>query len=116
MEVANGPITSKADRLLADKGALVIPDILANAGGVTVSYFEWVQNKAGFYWGLEEVHQRLLIKMKASFVSVYQMHEEYSIDMRTAAYAVAIRRLSEAIAAQGTRHYFSKEQPVAGLA
>ena len=67
IELANGPINSEADAYLAQKGTLVVPDILANAGGVTVSYFEWVQNKNGYYWSLEEVHEKLHRIMQREF-------------------------------------------------
>ncbi|MCH8333017.1 Glu/Leu/Phe/Val dehydrogenase, partial [Candidatus Sumerlaeota bacterium] len=76
VEVANGPTTSEADEVLDGKGTLLIPDILANAGGVTVSYFEWVQNKAGFYWSLEEVHSKLQTSMAREFGAVYNLAEE----------------------------------------
>jgi glutamate dehydrogenase (NADP+) len=115
IEVANGPIDSQAGALLAQKGVVIIPDILANAGGVTVSYFEWVQNKSGFYWALDEVHQRLHDKMKQAFSAVYTIAEHHSIDMRRAAYAVALNRIGDAIGAQGTQNYFSKAIAVAEL-
>lgn len=107
VEVANGPVSSKADALLTDRGALVIPDILANAGGVTVSYFEWVQNRNGLYWSLEEVHQRLLGIMQKEFNAVYNLMNDLKVSMRTAAYTYALDRLGEAIGAQGTQSYFA---------
>lgn len=108
VEVANGPVTSKADAILAEKGVLVIPDILANAGGVTVSYFEWVQNRNGLAWPLEEVHRRLHEIMSTEFNRVYEFMLERKISMRLAAYAYALDRLGEAISAQGTQSYFSE--------
>ena len=84
---------------------LVIPDILANAGGVTVSYFEWVQNKAGYYWPLEEVHKKLRAIMSREFNNVYDFMGEHDIDLRTAAYAHSLKRIGEAIAAQGTKRF-----------
>lgn len=108
VEVANGPVTSKADAILAEKNVLVIPDILANAGGVTVSYFEWVQNKNGFYWSLEEVHEKLHVIMRREFNAVYELMMEQKISMRTAGYAHALNRLSAAMAAQGTQSYFAE--------
>ena len=107
VEVANGPITSEADAILNGKGTLVVPDILANAGGVTVSYFEWVQNKQRYSWSLEEVHSRLEKIMSAEFRAIYNLMEDHKIDMRTAAYAHALGRIGAAIEAHGTRRYFS---------
>jgi len=110
IEVANGPITSDADKILNEKNVLVVPDILANAGGVTVSYFEWVQNKAGYYWTLDTVHQRLHEIMVREFNTVYRLMEEKRIDMRTAAYAVGLNRIGEAVESQGTALYFAGEE------
>ena len=106
VEVANGPLTADADRILNAKGTLVLPDILANAGGVTVSYFEWVQNRAGMYWTEEDVHRRLQAIMSREFRSVYEFASEKQIDMRTSAYAQALRRIGEAISSLGTSRYF----------
>ena len=110
VEVANGPITGDADSVLNDKGMLVVPDILANAGGVTVSYFEWVQNKAGYYWELEKVQTRLHEIMSREFSAVYDLMELKHTDMRTAAYALALNRIGQAIASQGTARYFAGEE------
>ncbi len=107
IEVANGPISSKADQILTDKNVLVVPDILANAGGVTVSYFEWVQNKNGYYWGLDEVHEKLYRIMVREFNTVFDIMKKNDINMRTAAYSHALNRLGEAIHAQGTQSYFA---------
>lgn len=106
IEVANGPITSAADKVLVDKGTTVVPDILANAGGVTVSYFEWVQNRAGLYWDLEEVHRRLEEIMRREFAAVHDLADALDVDLRRAAYAHALTRLGAAIASQGTHSYF----------
>jgi len=106
VEVANGPVTSDADRLLNAAGKLIVPDILANAGGVTVSYFEWVQNRTGFYWVLEEIHERLRNIMAREFNEVYDLMALKEIDMRTAAYVLALNRIGSAIAAQGTFQFF----------
>ena len=110
VEVANGPITSEADAVLNKKGSLVVPDILANAGGVTVSYFEWVQNRGGYYWTEDEVHERLHKIMSSEFNAVHDLQEQKECDMRTAAYTLGLNRIGEAIASQGTREYFTGER------
>jgi glutamate dehydrogenase (NADP+) len=109
VEVANGPITGDADQILNEKGKLVVPDILANAGGVTVSYFEWVQNKGGYYWTVDDVRTRLHEIMSREFNAVFDLMERKQIDMRTAAYALALNRIGEAIASQGTARFFAGE-------
>ena len=105
-EVANGPINSDADKILAEKDIYVFPDILVNAGGVTVSYFEWVQNRSGWYWTLEEVNQRLQEKMRLEAEQTWKIAQDTSIDVRTAAYVHALNRLGEALDAKGTREQF----------
>jgi len=107
LELANGPVTSKADAILDGKGVVVLPDILANAGGVTVSYFEWVQNRQGYYWTVEEVHSRLKTIMEAEGRNVWDISRDKKVSMRTAAYVHALQRLSDAIAAHGTQAYFT---------
>jgi glutamate dehydrogenase len=100
-EAANGPISPDADRILTEKGIIVIPDILANAGGVTVSYFEWVQNLMNYYWSEEEVNKKLTDIMVQSFHAVYEAAEEYETDLRTAAYIISLKRITEAMKARG---------------
>jgi glutamate dehydrogenase (NADP+) len=106
-ELANGPITSNADAILEKKGIYVFPDILVNAGGVTVSYFEWVQNRNGLYWTLDEVNQTLQRKMLEETERIWSIAQELSTSVRTAAYVHAMQRLGEAIDAKGTRNYYT---------
>ena len=105
-EVANGPIDSDADKILQEKGIYVFPDILVNAGGVTVSYFEWVQNRSGWYWTLSEVNQRLKEKMQTEAEQVWNLSKDLKIDIRTAAYVQALKRLATALDAKGNKNYF----------
>ncbi len=105
-EVANGPINFAGDKILNEKGIHVFPDILVNAGGVTVSYFEWVQNRMGFYWTLDEVNSRLKQKMVEETERIWALSQEKEISPRTAAYVHALNRLGEAVSARGTKAYF----------
>jgi glutamate dehydrogenase (NADP+) len=107
LEIANGPTSVDADLILKEKNVLVVPDILANAGGVTVSYFEWVQNKSGYYWTLDKVQHQLHETMSREFAHVYQLRDVHQIDMRTAAYIHALNRHAAAVVAQGTQGFFA---------
>jgi glutamate dehydrogenase (NAD(P)+) len=100
-ELANGPTTPEADDILFEKGIIVLPDFLANAGGVTVSYLEQVQNTYNLYWELEEIHWRLREKMSRAFKSVYEMSQSKKVNMRQAAYLVSVARVAEACKLRG---------------
>lgn len=107
LELANGPITPEADEILKARNVVVLPDILANAGGVTVSYFEWVQNRQGYYWPVEDVHVRLKSMMEREGDAIWTLSQDKGITLRSAAYVHALSRLAGAIEAHGTQQFFS---------
>lgn len=100
-EGANGPTTTNADASLNERGVIVIPDILANAGGVSVSYFEWVQNRHGYFWTIERVNRRLDRMMRTAFDTVYDASQQYGVSMRIAAYVIAIQKVAGAVRMRG---------------
>ena len=101
VEGANGPTTFEADEILNDRGVVVVPDILANAGGVIVSYFEWVQDLQSFFWDVEEVRAQLTRKMESAFEEVWSFAEDRETSMRSAAYMLGVQRVANAIQHRG---------------
>ncbi len=97
VEGANGPTNPEADKILHKNGIIVVPDVLANAGGVTVSYFEWIQNLMRYAWNVEEVNGKLNEKLTKSFNDVYEYYTSYDVDMRTAAMMLGVKRVTESI-------------------
>lgn len=101
LEAANGPITSEADAILHERGIVIVPDILANAGGVTSSYFEWAQNRQGIAWLDGVAAERLHHTMHDAFARVWAFSQAHKLSLRRAAYAIAVERVGEAIAVRG---------------
>lgn len=106
LELANGPVSSRADVALAERGVTVVPDVLANAGGVTVSYFEWVQSRNGYYWSAAQVREELHQRMVTETERVWALADELGVSLRVAAYVLALRRIGDAIDAKGHTDYF----------
>ena len=109
LEIANGPIDSEADAILAKRGIPVLPDVLVNAGGVVVSYFEWAQNRAGYYWDQVEVDSKLESTMVTEAKRVFGRAKTETTSLRTAAYLHGVERIAGAIGQRGTREYFAEE-------
>jgi len=101
VEAANGPTTPEADNILQANGKYVVPDILANAGGVVVSYFEWVQGLQSFFWSEDEVNRQLQSVMENAFGEVLEVSQREKVDMRNAAYMLAIKRIEDAMLVRG---------------
>jgi len=110
LEIANGQINSEADDILDATNTIVIPDVLANAGGVTVSYFEWVQNRAGYYWEEKEVNEKLQYLMQRQATTVFDLAQKKAISLRTAAYLDGLEKISGAIENRGTKEYFQNRE------
>lgn len=110
LEIANGPVTSQADRILAERGIPVLPDVLANTGGVIVSYYEWIQNRTGDYWSDAEVSRRMRERIQEESERCFQLALEEAVSVRNAAYMQGIRRIAEAMDDRGTQGFFNGDQ------
>lgn len=110
LELANGPVSSKADKLLQQRNITVLPDVLVNTGGVIVSYFEWIQNRSGDYWPASKVQERMNERIGREAKACFELAEEESIDMRTAAYMQGLRRITKAMDDRGNQGYFNGDR------
>ncbi|MCC5854341.1 MAG: Glu/Leu/Phe/Val dehydrogenase [Idiomarina sp.] len=107
LEIANGPVTSQADKILADKKIPVLPDVLVNTGGVIVSYFEWIQNSTGDYWSAERVSERMKAVIAKESETCFDLADDEQVDLRTAAYMQGLKRITKAMDDRGTQGYFN---------
>ena len=106
LELANGPVSLEADARMTAAGKMIIPDILANSGGVTVSHLEWVQNRSGYYWDASRIRDALKATMETETRAVWALHNDMGVSMREAAYVHGLRRIAESVEARGTKAYF----------
>ncbi|CUS48458.1 MAG: glutamate dehydrogenase (NADP+) GdhA [Idiomarinaceae bacterium HL-53] len=107
LEIANGPVTSNADKILHENDITVIPDVLANTGGVVVSYYEWVQNRSGDYWPADRVNERMRSRLERESKTCFELAEDEQVDLRTAAYMQGLKRITDAMDSRGNQHYFN---------
>ena len=109
LEIANGPISSKADAVLSERGVTMIPDVLANTGGVIVSYFEWIQNRTGDYWSAEKVHKRMEARISEQAQLIFDFAEREGVSLRTATYMQGVKRIAEAMENRGSQRLFTSD-------
>ncbi|WP_262975318.1 Glu/Leu/Phe/Val family dehydrogenase [Pseudoalteromonas piscicida] len=110
VEIANGPIEADADEILHEQGVIVVPDILANAGGVIVSYFEWCQNRQGESWDEQTVQDKLAQYLSNAFEAAWRLRSDEGLEMRDAVYKLALKRIESALEAHGTQSYFENRE------
>lgn len=109
LEIANGPVSSKAEQVLADKDVTIIPDVIANTGGVIVSYFEWIQNRSGDYWSAEQVNERTEQRIREQAESIFELAAKEKVSLRTATYMQGIKRITDAMDSRGSQQFFSAQ-------